>query len=66
MTPLQIAALLGRRDMVSYLFSGTPFADLTPNEHKHIFVATITYDMCGMSHISIILSLMQLIKNSIT
>uniref|UniRef100_A0A7N2MW85 Uncharacterized protein n=1 Tax=Quercus lobata TaxID=97700 RepID=A0A7N2MW85_QUELO len=44
-TPLHIAALLGRRDMVSYLFSVTPLKDLTPDERMEILVATITYDM---------------------
>ncbi|KAK7833500.1 hypothetical protein CFP56_025567 [Quercus suber] len=44
-TPLHIAALLGRRDMVSYLFSVTPLKDLTLDERIEIPVATITYDM---------------------
>ena len=53
-TPLHIAALLGRRDMVSYLFSGTPLKGLALDEHMEILVATITYDMYGMVYISII------------
>ncbi|KAK4577804.1 hypothetical protein RGQ29_028074 [Quercus rubra] len=44
-TPLHIAALLGRRDMVSCLFSVTPSKDLTLDERMEILVATITYDM---------------------
>ncbi|XP_050260434.1 uncharacterized protein LOC126705451 [Quercus robur] len=43
-TPLHIAALLGRRDMVSYLFSVT-LKDLTVDERMEILVATITYNM---------------------
>ena len=53
-TPLHIAALLGRRDMVSYLFSVTDLKDLTLDERMEILVATITYDMYGMVYISII------------
>ena len=53
-TPLHIAALLGRRDMVSCLFSVTPSKDLTLDERMEILVATITYDMYGMVYISII------------
>ena len=53
-TPFHIAALLGRRDMVSYLFSVTPLKDLTLDERMEILVATITYDMYGMVYISII------------
>lgn len=53
-TPLHIAALLGRRDMVSYLFSVTPLKDLTLDERMEILVATITYDMYGMVYITII------------
>ncbi|KAM3742108.1 hypothetical protein ACB098_07G045900 [Castanea mollissima] len=44
-TPLHVAALLGRRDMVSYLFSETPFEDLNLAERMDILTATITYDM---------------------
>ena len=51
-TPLHIAALLGRREMVSYLFSVTNFEALAPHERTEILVATITYDMYGMPHIS--------------
>ena len=50
-TPLHIAALLGRRDLVSYLFSVTPLKDLTLDERMEILVATITYDMYGMVYI---------------
>ena len=53
-TPLHIAALLGRRDMVSYLFSVTDLKDLSLDERMEILVATITYDMYGMVYISII------------
>ena len=53
-TPFYIAALLGRRDMVSYLFFVTPLKDLTLDERMEILVATITYDMYGMVYISII------------
>ena len=65
-TPLHIAALLGRRDMVSYLFTVTSFEGLNPSERMEILVAAITNDMYGMPRISIILSLRQLIKNLIT
>ena len=54
-TPLCIAVLLGRRHMASYLCKVTSFEGLSPNEHTEILVATITYDMHGMPHISIIL-----------
>ena len=65
-TPLRKAALLGLRDMVSYLFTVTSFEGLSPPEHMDIFEATITNDMYGMSHISIIVSLRQLFENAIT
>ena len=54
-TPLCIAVLWGRRDMASYLCTVTSFEGLSPNEHTEILAATITYDMHGMPHISIIL-----------
>ncbi|XP_062162204.1 uncharacterized protein LOC133869263 [Alnus glutinosa] len=44
-TPLYTAALHGRRNMVSYLYSVTPFEDLTPAERIDILVATISTDM---------------------
>ncbi|KAK4564377.1 hypothetical protein RGQ29_006447 [Quercus rubra] len=44
-TPLHKAALLGLRDMVSYLFTVTSFEGLSPDEHMEILVATITNDM---------------------
>ncbi|KAM3694300.1 hypothetical protein ACJW31_07G047600 [Castanea mollissima] len=44
-TPLHKAALLGLRDMVSYLFTVTSFEGLSPSEHMEILVATITNDM---------------------
>ena len=53
--PLCIAVLFGHRDMALYLCTVTPFECLSSKEYKEIFVATITYDMYGMSHISIIL-----------
>ncbi|KAK9989404.1 hypothetical protein SO802_029643 [Lithocarpus litseifolius] len=44
-TPLHQAALLGRRDMVSYLFSVTRLNELTLDERMEILIATITHDM---------------------
>ena len=64
-TPLHQAALLGRRDMVSYLFTETCFEGLSPDERMDILVATISHDMYGMPHISIIVSLSQILKNFI-
>nr|XP_023903616.1 ankyrin repeat-containing protein ITN1-like [Quercus suber] len=43
-TPLYIAALLGRREMVSFLFGVTPFKDLSRGERIELLVATISYD----------------------
>ena len=60
-TPLYIAALLGRREMVSYLFSVTSFEALSPEEQIKLLVATISNGLYGMFHFSIILSLNQLI-----
>ena len=54
-TPLSIATFLGRRDMVSYLFTVTSFEGLDPSERMEILVAAITNDMYGMPRISIIL-----------
>ena len=54
-TPLCIAVLFGHRDMARYLCTVTCLGSLKSNEFKEILVATITYDMYGMSHISIIL-----------
>ena len=54
-TPLCIAVLFGHRDMARYLCTVTSFEGLSPNENTEILVATITYDMYGMPHISIIL-----------
>lgn len=65
-TPIHIAVLQGRRDMVRYLFSVTPFLDLKAEERREILVATVTNDMYGMPHMSIIVRLRQLIKSSIT
>ena len=53
-TPLHVAASLGHRDMVLYLLSVTPFVGLNLAERMDILAATITYDMYGMLHISII------------
>ncbi|XP_030941534.1 uncharacterized protein LOC115966439 [Quercus lobata] len=47
-TPFHKAALLRRRDMVSYLFSVTPLKDLTLDERMEILVATITYDILAL------------------
>ena len=54
-TPLCIAVLFGHRNMALYLCTVTTFEGLSPNEYTEILVATITYDMYGMPHISIIL-----------
>ena len=54
-TPLCIAVLFGHRNMALYLCTVTTFEGLSPNENTEILVATITYDMYGMPHISIIL-----------
>ena len=54
-TPLCIAVLFGHRNMALYLCNVTTFEGLSPNEYTEILVATITYDMYGMPHISIIL-----------
>jgi hypothetical protein len=52
-TPLYMAALNGRRKMVSYLYDVTPFKDLDPMERVDILVATISTDMYGMSYIDL-------------
>ncbi|XP_041026927.1 uncharacterized protein LOC121267122 [Juglans microcarpa x Juglans regia] len=44
MTPLYMAALQGRRDMVSYLYSVTDFEQLTSSERIDILVASISAD----------------------
>ncbi|XP_042944435.1 ankyrin repeat-containing protein ITN1-like [Carya illinoinensis] len=44
-TPLYMAALHGRRNMVSYLYSVTPFEDLTPPERIDILVVCISTDL---------------------
>ncbi|KAF5472656.1 hypothetical protein F2P56_009355 [Juglans regia] len=55
MTPLYMAALQGRRDMVSYLYSVTDFEHLTSSERIDILVASISADFYGMPlHISLI------------
>ncbi|XP_042946910.1 ankyrin repeat-containing protein NPR4-like isoform X2 [Carya illinoinensis] len=46
-TPLYMAALHGRRNMVSYLYSVTPFEDLTPPERIDILVVCISTDLYG-------------------
>jgi hypothetical protein len=48
-----MAALNGRRKMVSYLYDVTPFKDLDPMERVDILVATISTDMYGMSYIDL-------------
>ena len=65
-SPVHIAALRGRKDMVSYVFSVTSLNDLDPNDRMEILIATITHDMYGMPHNKIILSLRQLFKIFIT
>jgi ankyrin repeat protein len=65
-TPLYMAALNGRRSMVSYLYDVTPFDDLDDIERIDILVATISTDMYGMSYTSLIFgSLRKLIYNLI-
>uniref|UniRef100_A0A7N2MWI9 Ankyrin repeat-containing protein n=1 Tax=Quercus lobata TaxID=97700 RepID=A0A7N2MWI9_QUELO len=64
-TPLHIAALLGHREMVSFLFAETSFEYLSPEERIELLVATISNDLFGMSHLSMIVSLSQLIYNAI-
>ncbi|XP_059436334.1 uncharacterized protein LOC132169295 [Corylus avellana] len=44
-TPLYVAALNGRRKMVSYLYPLTPFEDLETIERIDILIATISTDM---------------------
>ncbi|XP_059434765.1 ankyrin repeat-containing protein At5g02620-like [Corylus avellana] len=51
-TPLYMAALNGRREMVSYLYPLTPFEDLQPKERIEILVATISTDMYGFKGMS--------------
>jgi len=63
LTPLLIAASLGRRNMVSYLLSVTPFEQSTPIERIQLLLATISTDMYGMPCISLIISLRQFIFN---
>ena len=58
-TPLYIAALLGRKEMASYLFSKTCFDDLSHGERIGLLVATISSDMYGMPHILVTVSLRQ-------
>ncbi|KAB1221536.1 Ankyrin repeat and SAM domain-containing protein 1A [Morella rubra] len=45
--PLHIAALYGRRSLVSYLFSVTPFEELAHGERVDLLIATINTDMYG-------------------
>lgn len=40
--------------MVSFLFRVTPFDDLSPDERIELLVATISNDLYGMSHFSMI------------
>lgn len=65
-TPLYAAASLGHREMVSYLFSVTPFENLSPGERIQLFFTTISNDLYGMAYFLIILSLSQFIFNVIT
>ncbi|XP_030941529.1 ankyrin repeat-containing protein ITN1-like [Quercus lobata] len=44
-TPLHIAALLGHREMVSFLFAETSFEYLSPEERIELLVATISNDL---------------------
>ena len=55
MTPLHIAAFLGRGEMASYLFSETSFQALSEIERTQILFATISNDLYRMSHFSIII-----------
>lgn len=48
MTPLRLAAMLGKRKMVKYLYQITPFQDLQAEERMEILVATIYAAMYGM------------------
>ncbi|XP_059436471.1 uncharacterized protein LOC132169454 [Corylus avellana] len=49
LTPLLIAASLGRRNMVSYLLSATPFDQLTAIERIQLLLATISTDMYDLA-----------------
>ncbi|KAG6696215.1 hypothetical protein I3842_09G136800 [Carya illinoinensis] len=44
-TPLLAAAMRGRRNMVSYLYSVTPFQELTTVERLTLLLATVSTDM---------------------
>lgn len=55
MTPLFIAASLGRTEMASYLFYETSFQALSSIERTQILFATISNDLYGMFHFSIII-----------
>lgn len=48
-TPLQAAARLGHRDMVSYLLSVTPFEQLTTFQRIELLLSTISTDLYGMA-----------------
>lgn len=48
MTPLRLAAMLGKRKMVKYLYQITPFQDLQAEERMEILVATIYAAIYGM------------------
>ena len=54
---LCMAALLGRREMMSFLFRNTPFDALSRDERIELLLATISNDLYGMSHFSMMLSL---------
>ncbi|KAL2474103.1 Ankyrin repeat family protein [Forsythia ovata] len=48
-TPLEMAILLGNREMVEYLYPITPLKDLNSKEYMGILVATIHTDMYDIS-----------------
>lgn len=48
MIPIHQAALLGHKEMVSYLYTVTPFEELIYEERVELLEATIRNDMYGM------------------
>ena len=46
-TPLNMAAMFGHRNMVSYLYGVTPFEELSPDEQISLLLSTISADLYG-------------------
>jgi ankyrin repeat protein len=46
-TPLNMAAMFGHRNMVSYLYGVTPFEELSRDEQISLLLSTISVDFYG-------------------